>query len=96
MRPLAASHLSERILDNSTIFAAEAMAITLTLDYYRHMDPVEHHDVDYPDSMFCLQVIEGDNTEYPLIRRIMNLILALSDNGTYLFLLGAKPLWHWE
>ena len=36
--------LSIRLPDNSTIFAAEATAISLALNYYQHMDPV-HHDV---------------------------------------------------
>ena len=39
--------LSKRLADNSTIFAAEATAITLALDYYRHMDPVNHDVVFY-------------------------------------------------
>ena len=47
--------------DNSTIFAAEVTAITLTLNYYRHMGPVHHDVVVYSDSMpsvatwLCLQ-----------------------------------------
>ena len=36
--------LSKRLSDNSTIFAAEATAINLALNYYQHMGPV-HHDV---------------------------------------------------
>ena len=32
--------LSKRLPNNSTIFAAEATAITLALNYYRYMDPV--------------------------------------------------------
>ena len=36
--------LSKRLPDNSTIFAAEATAISLALNYYQHMGPV-HHDV---------------------------------------------------
>ena len=36
--------LPKRPPDNSTIFAAEATAISLALNYYRHMGPV-HHDV---------------------------------------------------
>ena len=36
--------LSKRLPDNSTIFAAEAIAITLALNYYRYMGPV-HHDI---------------------------------------------------
>ena len=34
--------LSKRLPNNSTIFAAEATAITLALDYYQYMDPVQH------------------------------------------------------
>ena len=36
--------LFKRLPDNSTIFAAEATAISLALNYYQHMGPV-HHDV---------------------------------------------------
>ena len=74
--------LSERLPNNSTIFAAEATAITLALDYYRYMDPVKHDVVVYSDSMSCLQAIEGEDTENPLICHIMNLFWALSDKGT--------------
>ena len=74
--------LSKRLPDNSTIFAAEATTITLALDYYRHMDPVQHHVVFYSDSMSCLQAIEGEDTKNPLICHIMNLLWALSDKGT--------------
>ena len=50
--------LSKRLPNNSTIFAAEATAITLALYYYRHMDPVVQHDVVVCfDSMSCLQAI---------------------------------------
>ena len=62
--------LSKRPLDNSTIFAAETTVITLVLDYYRHMDPVQHDVVFYLDSMSCLQAIEGKDTENPLICHI--------------------------
>ena len=74
--------LSKRLLDNSTIFAAEATAITLALDYYQHMEPVRH-DVVYSDSMSCLQAIEWEDTENPLICYIMNLLWLLSDKGTH-------------
>ena len=74
--------LSKRLPNNSTIFAAEATAITLALDYYRYMDPVQHDVVVYSDSMSCLQAIEGEDTENPLICHIMNLLWALSDKGT--------------
>ena len=47
--------LSKRLPNNSTIFAAEATAITLALDYYQYMDHVKHDVVVYSDSMSCLQ-----------------------------------------
>ena len=37
--------------NNSTIFAAEATAIILALNYYQHMDPVQHDVMIYSDSM---------------------------------------------
>ena len=74
--------LSKRLPNNSTIFAAEPMAITLALDYYRYMDPVKHDVVVYSDSMYCLQAVEGEDNENPLIYNIMNLLWALSDTGT--------------
>ena len=74
--------LSKRLPNNSTIFASEATAITLALDYYRYMDSVKHDVVVYSDSMSCLQAIEGEDTENPLSCHIMNLLWALSDKGT--------------
>ena len=74
--------LSKRLPDN-TIFAAEATAIILALNYYQHMDPVHHDIVVYSDSMSCLQAIEGEDTENPFICRIMNLLWLLSDKGTH-------------
>ena len=74
--------LSKRIPKN-TIFSAEAMAITLALDYYQYMDPVQHDVVVYSDSLSCLQLIESEDTENPLICNIMNLLWALSDKGTH-------------
>ena len=74
--------LSKRLPNNGTIFAAEAMAITLAQDNHRYMDPVKHDVVVYSDSMSCLQAIEGEDTENPLICHIMNLLWALSDKGT--------------
>ena len=73
--------LFKRLPNNSTDFAAEATAITLALNYYWHMDPVQH-DVIYSVSMSCLQEIEGEYTDNPLICQIMNLLWALSDKGT--------------
>ena len=43
--------LSKRLPNNSTIFAAEATAITLALNYYQYMDPVKHDIVVHSDSM---------------------------------------------
>ena len=54
--------LSKRLPDNSTIFAAEAIAITLALDYYRYMGPVHHDVVVFSDPMSCLQAIKGEDT----------------------------------
>ena len=65
-----------------TIFAAEATAISLALNYYQHMGPVHHDVVVYSDSMSCLQAIEGEDTENPFICHIMNLLWSLSDKGT--------------
>ena len=78
-------HLSKRMTDNSTIFAAEATAITLALEYYLHMDPVHHDVVVYTDSMSCLQAIEGEDTENPLICHILNPLWLLSDKGTHVY-----------
>ena len=64
--------LSKRLPDNSTIFAAEATAISLALNYYQHMDPVHHDVVVYSDSMSCLQALEGEDSENPFICHIMN------------------------
>ena len=74
--------LSKRLPDNSTIFAAEATAISLALNYYQHMGTVHHDVVVYSDSMSCLQAIEGEDTENPFICHIMNLLWSLSDKGT--------------
>ena len=74
--------LSKRLPDNSTIFAAEATAISLALNYYQHMGPVHHDVVVYSDSMSCLQAIEGEDTENPFICHIMNLLWSLNDKGT--------------
>ena len=71
-----------KLLDNSTIFAAEDTAITLALNYCQYMGPVNHDVVVYSDSMSCLQAIEGKYTENPFICHIMNLLWLLSDKGT--------------
>ena len=74
--------LPKGIPNNSTIFAAEATAITLALDYYQYMDPVQHDVVVYSDSLSCLQAIESEDTDNPFICNIMNLLWGLSDKGT--------------
>ena len=74
-------HLSKRLSDNSTIFAAVTTAITLALDYYRHMDAVRHDVVVCSDSVSCLQAIEGEDTENSFIFHIMNVLWLLSDKG---------------
>ena len=72
--------LSKRLPDNSTIFAAQATAISLALNYYRHMGLVHHDVVVY--SMSCLQAIEDEDTDIFFICHIMNLPCFLSDRGT--------------
>ena len=74
--------LSKRLTDNSTIFAAEATAISLALNHYRLIVPVHHNVVVYSDSISCLQAIEDEDTENPFICHIMNLLWVLSDRGT--------------
>ena len=74
--------LSKRLPNNITIFAAEATVITPALDYYQYMDPVQYDVVFYSDSLSCLQAIESEDTEKPLICNIMNLLWALCDKGT--------------
>ena len=73
--------LPKRLTSNNTIFAAEATAITLALNYYWHMDPVQHDVLIYSDSMSCLQAIEGEDADNPLICQIMNLLWALSNKA---------------
>ena len=75
--------LSKRLPENSTIFAAEATAISLALNSYQHMGPVHHDVVVYSDSMSCLQAIEGEDTEKSFICHIMNLLWLLSGKGTH-------------
>ena len=75
--------VSKRLPDNSTIFAAEAIAISLALNYYRHMGLVHHDVVIYSESMSCLQAIEGEGIEKPFICHIMSLLWLLSDIGTH-------------
>ena len=86
---------AKRLPDNSTIFAAKATVTTLALDYYQRMGPVQHDVVVYFDSMSCLQGIESEDTENPLICHIINLLWLLSDKRHSHSFLETKPLWHW-
>ena len=91
----ASRQLSKRLPDSNTIFAAEATAISLALDFYWYMGHVHHSVVVCTDSLSCLQAIEGEDTENPFICNIMNLLWLLNDNGTQFRLcLDAKSLWH--
>ena len=74
--------LPKRLPDNSTFFAADATAITLALNYYRHMDPAQRDVIIYSDSMSCLQAIKGEDSDNPLICQILNLLWELSDKCT--------------
>ena len=86
--------LSKRLPDNSTIFAAEATAISLALNYYQHMGPVHHDVIVYSDSMFCLQ---GWRHREPFYLPYHEPALGIEWQGhTCSFLLGTKPLWHWR
>ena len=76
-------NLSKRLPDGSSIFSAEAIAIILALDYYNAMPAVRHDVVIYSDSLSCLQAIQGEDTEHPLLCRIMNLLWKLNDKGTH-------------
>ena len=75
--------LQKSLPDISTIFAAEATAIGLALNYYWYMGPVHHNVVFYSDSMSCLQAIEGEDAENPFNRHIMDLLWLLNDKGTH-------------
>ena len=75
--------LSKRLPDKSTIFAAEATAISIALNYYWYMSPVYHNVVVHSDSMSCLQAIESGDTKNPFICHIMNLLWLLNDKGTH-------------
>ena len=71
--------LSKRLPDNSTIFAAEATAISLALNYYQHMGPV-HHDVVVDSMSFCRQLrVKIPRTLF--ICLVINLLWSLNDKG---------------
>ena len=86
-------HLTKRLPDNSTIFAAEATAITLALNYYQHMGPVHHDVIVYSDSMSCLQAVEGEDREPFYLPYHEPPLVVEWQRHTYSFLLDTKPLW---
>ena len=83
--------LSKRLPDNSTIFAAEATAISLALNYYQHMGPVHHDVVAYSDSMSC----RGWRHKEPFYLPCHEPALVIEwQRHKCSFLLDTKPLWH--
>ena len=86
-------HLTKRLPDNSTIFAAEATAIALALNYYQHMGPVHHDVIVYSDSMSCLQAVEGEDREPFYLPYHEPPLVVEWQRHTYSFLLDTKPLW---
>ena len=92
----ACRQLSKRLPDNSTIFAAEATAISRALNYYQHMDPVHHDVVVYSDSMsfFCKQL--RVKTPRTLLVAISPALVIEWQGHKCSFLLGTKPLRHWR
>ena len=89
--------VSKRLPDNSTIFAAEATAIRLALNYYQHMDPVHHDVIVYSDSMSCLWSNWGWGHREPFYLPYHEPALVIEWQGhTCWFLLGTMPLWHWR
>ena len=71
-----------RLPDGSSIFSAESIGIILALEYYNVMERVSHDVVIYSDSMSCLQAIDNEDTNQPLICRILNLLESLAEKGT--------------
>ena len=93
----ACHQLSKRLPDNSTIFAAEATAIGLALNYYQHMGPVHNDVVVYS----WLNVLFAGNWGWrhrePFYLPYHEPALVTERQGhTCSFLLGTKPLWHWR
>ena len=85
----------KRLPDNSTIFAAEATAITLALNYYRYMGPVHHEVVVYSDSMSYLAGDRGWRYWEPFYLPYHEPPLVIEwQRHTCAFLLDTEPLWH--
>ena len=68
-------------LPDSTIIAAEAIAVSFALYYYRYMGPDHHSAVFYRDTMPLVQAIRSEDAENPFICHIMNLLWLLNDKG---------------
>ena len=88
--------LSKRLPDNSNIFAAEATALTLALNYYRHMCSSSGCS-----SLLWLNVLFVGNWGWrhrePFYLPYHKLPLVIEWQGHMcLFLLDTKPLWYWE
>ena len=62
-RKTTCHHMSKRLPDNSTTFAAESTAIIQAVNHYQNMGPVHHDVTDNSDTMSCLQAVEGEDTE---------------------------------
>ena len=75
---------TKRLPDNSSIFSAESIGITLALEYYSVMECVSHDVVIYSDSMSCLQSLDNEDIHQPLICNIVNLLWSLAEKGTNL------------
>ena len=90
-------HLSKRLPDMSTGFAAEAKAISLALNYYQHIGPVHQDVVVSSDSMSSFQAIEGEYTKEPFYLPYDEPALVIEwQVHIYSFLEETKPLWYWE
>ena len=88
--------LSKRLPDNSTIFAAEATAISLALNYYQHGS-----SPSWCSSLLWLNVLFAGNWGWrhrePFYLQYHEPALVIEWQGhTCSFLLGTKPLWHWR
>ena len=53
------------------------------MDYYWHMDPMQHDVVIHPVSMSCLHAFEGKDTDTTLIWRERPVPGVLIDKGTH-------------
>ena len=88
--------LSKRLPDNSTIFAAEATAITLALNYYRYMGPSSPRC----SSLLWLNVLlagdRGRRHREPFYLPYHEPPLVIErQRHTCSFLLDTELLWHW-